>query len=135
MELNYIKFDTAKLAKELGLPQRKGKMYDNGKLKNVSFGMSAPSDYGDRYVSAIKQQELQKWLREKHGLCAYIDWENLECKIIDYKDKDEVIVYVGNMYSDTPEDDLEDILQKALGYMKEYKWINVDEFNLRKHGK
>lgn len=42
----------------------------------------------DRFLD-IKQYlwlcELQKWLMKKHGLYAYIDYENLDGVIIDYK--------------------------------------------------
>ena len=80
MELNYIKFDTAKLAKELGFDIRVPNGFDytskpiditsvNNKIrKGVKCNFNKHEFY-----SRPNQQELQRWLREKYGLCAYID--------------------------------------------------------------
>jgi hypothetical protein len=58
--------------------------------------------------------ELQKWLREKHGLYAFIDYENMKGKIINYKDFDGAILYSDELYCDTNKQDLEELLLKSL---------------------
>jgi len=106
MKEQLISFDTAKLAKEKGFDLKclgnyhigriSGKnhvsaiqMYEkdfNNYREPHSCGYEGKKkDRGQLTTSAPTQSLLQKYLRSKHGIYAYLDYANQEVVVIDYK--------------------------------------------------
>lgn len=65
-----ISFETAKIAKEKGFPQskgKKGKYREDGTMERLGIG-AAVVDMNNEWFEACTQSLLQKWLREVHGI-------------------------------------------------------------------
>lgn len=91
MKERLISFETAKLAKEKGFnikteasyldnenvfkPKRHSKLYPT---------MTCINSVDEPFVSAPTESLFQKWLRDEHKICAYIDWSRLEIVIVEY---------------------------------------------------
>lgn len=134
MKDTLINFETAKLAKEKGFNIECLQAYrvwrenirknDKNPLEEIDVeyepymgGSSATVCYhyqSKDYTLAPTQSFLQKFLREIHGLYAYIDWLTLDYVIVDYKNKDGEEVYRETRDFEGDEDDINNLLQEAL---------------------
>lgn len=107
MSERLISFDTAKSAKEKGFIPNQKEVYYN-----------PVSGYEKFENIPTTQNILQKWLRVKHGLYAYIDWSTLENVIVDYKNLDGVELYRLDREGEDEEDDINELLIEALKLIK-----------------
>lgn len=114
-----ISFETAVLAKEKGFDLRAtSSMYmcmgeHEGKLGN--------STDCHKYICAPTQSLLQKWLREKHGIFAYLDYKNLDMIVVDYKNHEGMTMFEESMWErsqETEEEHIEILLIEALKQIK-----------------
>jgi len=72
-----VKYETAKTAKEKGYDDLCRLYYDHdqnicGHPENI--GKNSTSQFKRFAFSAPEQYELQRWLREQHGIHLYADW-------------------------------------------------------------
>ena len=77
---DYVSFEIAKLLKEKGFDENCSRSYVKDKLAvsqgfNNSYYTTMYSDASYRPVSAPTLQMAMKWLREKHGLHCYSDYD------------------------------------------------------------
>lgn len=73
METTYIKFETAKLAKEKGFNENTGaacwvKTLDGDIIHNSERKDCPEHDRSEQYLSQPSQAQLQRWLRDKHNI-------------------------------------------------------------------
>lgn len=110
MKEQLISFKTAKLAKEKGFDVKSANKYDDeGRIIEPILQVSY-----EIYYPFCSQSILQKRLREKHGLYAYIDWLTVEDVIVDYKNFDGKEIHRKDRHCIEKEDDINELLQEAL---------------------
>ena len=117
MEEQLISFETAKLAKEKGLPQDNF-YFEDYEARVPFYGLDNELNKGDEdrfgQCKSISQSLLQKWLREVHGIHIAILPKMLPSNQVTYYSfKGKLKKNFENLYN-TYEEALEISLQEAL---------------------
>lgn len=82
----------------------------------IEFGMEILNGKEVPYIENCTQSTLQKWLREKHGICVYIDYKNMNLVICSlYKDNK---IHTYNKWSVVGRDDLKELEEGLLESLK-----------------
>jgi hypothetical protein len=119
-----ITFETAKLAKEKGLPQLNSGIYYTKDKEHclVGWGIDNIREY-----SAPTQSLLQKWILEKHGYfvtveLVYLQWGKYSATVQKESEEGSVLattVLDGFTVYDNPESALEEGLRETLKLIKD----------------
>ena len=131
MKEQLISFETAKLAKEKGLPQDNF-YFEDYEARVPFYGLDNELNKGDEdrfgQCKSISQSLLQKWLREKHKIHIYLfpldnnkwGFENNSISInLDY-------IFINYMYEGKEYNSYEEALE--VGLQEALNFINSDLF-------
>jgi len=89
---------------------------EKGFVFTYEFGFKGKNE--DMYINLVSQSVLARWLREKHGICAYIDWLQMRAVICTLFTIRKPSVHILSTWSilikDNPEIALDELFQEAL---------------------
>lgn len=111
-----INFETAKLAKEKGFDEQVSNYWHPNYEGSNDMGTDNfnRDSWREGYYSLPTQSALQTWLRNKHGLFAYIDWASNEAVLLDYKYADGKELIREDTYDYVPDHEAGEVLERLL---------------------